>query len=167
MTLNKDLEVKFLEYEIDVDVGYSCLVGIYFELDITKFIPTIVIVKLDHANVINKNYETNKYYLNVDLFQEPNLDWINDYRSLFRGIKPGAMGDRSGVIKKMKKFLKQNNYSPQQILVATNWYIENTDARYIMKAHYFIEKNGNSTLGATLEEADFSDLETDLTNNTL
>lgn len=167
MQLNKDLEDKFIKYEIDIDIGFNALLGIYFDLDVSKYIAEIVLIKLDHINYINKDYETNKYYLNVDLFKEPSLDWIDDYRSMFRGIKPGAMGDRQGVIKKMKKFLKQNSYTTQQILAATNWYITNTDPRYVQKAHYFIEKNGSSTLGATLEEADFGTLDNELTNNTL
>lgn len=63
--------------------------------------------------------------------------------------------------------MKTSKYTPEEILAATSWYINNTDPRYVMRAHYFIDKNGSSTLGATLEEADFGELTDDLFNNTL
>ena len=167
MNLNADLEIKFLECGIDIDVGYSTLLGVHFDLNVETFTSQQTLIKLDQCNLINKNYKTGLYEINVDIFKEPNLDWLDDYRGLFRGISPGSMGDRQGVAKKMKKLMKTSKYTPEEILAATSWYINNTDPRYVMRAHYFIDKNGSSTLGATLEEADFGELTDDLFNNTL
>lgn len=73
-------------------------------------------------------------------------EWIDEYRELFRGLKPGSMGDKGGCMNKMKKFY--NEYpefaNKETILNATRKYVQvegnNNNYKFLQKAHYFIYK---------------------------
>ena len=72
-------------------------------------------------------------------------NWIQDYRNLFKGTKPGAMGDKNACLKKMKKFLIENpEISVKKIFDATESYINSqsyNNFRYMRRADYFIYKD--------------------------
>ena len=69
--------------------------------------------------------------------------WIDQYRAMFR-VRAGHMGDSRGVLDKMTKFIRKNpQYSKDQILAATQRYIESCagdNYRFLMHADYFIYK---------------------------
>lgn len=72
-------------------------------------------------------------------------DWIDEYRGLFKGLKPGSIGDKGACLNKMVKFFE--NYpefaDKDIILSATRKYIQHeaiSNYKYIQKAHYFIYK---------------------------
>lgn len=79
--------------------------------------------------------------------EEATLDWIDDYMFKFSQTKigiPGKAGDKKGVTKKMIKFLKEYDYTQQEILAATDLYIRNLmeskNIRFIQECGYFISK---------------------------
>jgi len=85
-------------------------------------------------------------------------DWIEDWRSLFpKGSNRSGYryrGDKQGCIKKMIKFVKNNpSIKRSEIFAATKKYIHKfrDDYTYMKLAHYFIEKDGNSTLLSEIE----------------
>lgn len=93
----------------------------------------------------------------IDLFQskeEKTVEyWIEDWIQLFpTGIKSGGYyikSDKADCLKKMIKFLKTRKYTKDVIFQATKNYIaekEKVNYAYIQQAHYFIEKDGVSTL---------------------
>ena len=68
-------------------------------------------------------------------------NWFQSYRDLFKGRKPGSMGDGSSVIDKLKRFIKLHpQYTKEQILTATKRYIATESPRYLQRADYFIFK---------------------------
>jgi hypothetical protein len=140
-----ELAEKFNE---DVSkIGFTIL-ALKYELDYV--FDSSLLHKLELEKIIVKNYKTHKYVLNIE---EQQLDWVDQYRLLFKGLKPRSMGDRVAVNKKMKAFLKKYpEFTPNDILKATKFYIENTDSKFIKQADYFIEKNRQSDLAATIEE---------------
>ena len=91
-------------------------------------------------------------------------EWITEWRELFpKGIKSGGRpvrGDKQGVIKKMKTFMKANpKITKQQIMDATRQYVFESSLKsysYIICADYFISKNGSSMLGAMAEDIEES-----------
>lgn len=103
--------------------------------------------------LLNKNYDTGAYELNLPLFGNT-IEWIDEYRLLFKGLKRGSMGDRDGVIKNFKRFFKTHNYTKDEIMEATKDFIDQSDPKYVPQAHYFIYKNGSSFLASLLEEKD-------------
>lgn len=84
-----------------------------------------------------------------------NLDWIDEYRLLFKNKTnaTGIMGGKTQCSKKMLDFIKKNKATKDEILGATELYLDSLqDVRYLQQADYFILKNGNSRLEAFLEE---------------
>ena len=77
-------------------------------------------------------------------------DWIQDFANKFSakaiGV-PGKGGNIAAVTKKMQKFLKDYDYTSEEILKAVDLYIADlrkTNAlRYVQEAHYFISKIHN------------------------
>ena len=97
----------------------------------------------------------------LDLFQSPDeksVDtWIQEWCDLFpKGVKSGGYYIRSNkedCLKKMIKFIKTRKYSKSIIMKATSNYIERKareNYAYMMKAEYFIEKDGMSALATEI-----------------
>ncbi len=88
--------------------------------------------------------------------------WIDEWREIFpQGVKSGGRpvrGDKQGVSKKMKLFVKANpTITKEQIMEATKQYVFDASLKnysFIICADYFINKNGSSMLGAVIEDLD-------------
>lgn len=79
--------------------------------------------------------------------EEVTIDWIDDYMFKFSHTKtgvPGKAGDKKDVIKKMIKFLKDYDFTKDEILKAVDLYIanlvSNNSIRFIQECGYFISK---------------------------
>lgn len=96
--------------------------------------------------------------------------WINEYRELFRGTKPGAMGDKGGCLNRMIKFFNEYpEFADKDIILkATQNYIDEqgvqNNYKFLQQAHYFIYKqtglakdSETSRLAAYCEEVDDTD----------
>lgn len=98
------------------------------------------------------NWETRELILRpkvTDVVVDPIDSWIDEYRSKFKGKKPGAMGDRNACIVKFKElFIRRPDITKEKILKATDKYIQaeaNNRYKYLMQADYFISKSVNNT----------------------
>lgn len=81
----------------------------------------------------------------LEIFKDEETDvknWIQEYRNVFKGIKPGSMGDSLACLTKMNKFLKvYPEYDKDIIIKAAQLYVETLeDYRYLQRADYFISK---------------------------
>lgn len=102
------------------------------------------------------------------------LDWIDEYRNIFpRGQTSGGYsvrGDKKSCIKKMTDFIKEYpEYTKEVILEATQNYVnrkEREGFKYMQLAHYFINKNGVSTLAGECEIVLEKDLNSELSDST-
>jgi len=91
-------------------------------------------------------------------------DWVDEWRNLFpAGVKSGGRpikGDKKGVLKKMKAFVKEYpKTSKEDIFRATKNYIlekKQEDYKFMICADYLINKDGSSMLSSLIES-----LETD------
>ena len=85
-------------------------------------------------------------------------EFIEEYRKLWKGLKPGSMGSENACKEKMERWMKENpNYSKEDILKAAKIYINSlNNYQYLQAAHYFIyKKDGkeeDSRLSAFIEE---------------
>lgn len=85
--------------------------------------------------------------------------WIDDWRKIFpAGSNTGGYryrGNRLEALKKMTKFVEQNDFTREEIFKATKQYVERFAVRgynYMQQAHYFIEKKETgSTLASECE----------------
>jgi hypothetical protein len=74
------------------------------------------------------------------------LNWLDEYRSLFKGKKPGSTGDPQAIRRKMVNFLLlYPDFADKDLIIrATKRYIKAQEANnytYLMQADYFICKN--------------------------
>lgn len=86
-------------------------------------------------------------------------NFIEEYRSLWKGYKPGSMGSLQSCIDKMTDWMKQNpKYSMNDILKAARIYLQTiTDPKYLQQADYFIYKDGVSRLSSFIDEVEVKD----------
>ena len=81
-------------------------------------------------------------------------EFIKEYRSLWKGLKPGSMGSENNCRDKLYKWMTENpGYSKEDILKAAKIYLNTLDNyKYLQAADYFILKDGNSRLSAFIDE---------------
>lgn len=86
-------------------------------------------------------------------------EWIEEWRNIFpQKVKSGGYpvrGDKEGCLSKMNTFINKYKYPKDVIFEATKLYVEKKENErwaYMQLAHYFILKNGTSTLAALCEE---------------
>ena len=97
----------------------------------------------------------------VDLSIEQEIrDRIDEYRSMFKGIRTGSIGIKSKVSDLLVQFCLQNNKTIDDVVVVTKVYMSYTDFKLISNADNFIsklDKDGKeiSLLGMAFEEQSF------------
>lgn len=98
-------------------------------------------------------------FLNVKALTNDVESWIDEWTALWpSGVKnsgKAVKSDRVSNLNKMAKFVKiYKNYTKEQIMEATKYYLENRQRNgwgYTMVAHYFILKEGISALAAEID----------------
>lgn len=132
-----------------------------------------VISKLTKDNIIRRNYINRNFEINVAFYEnddkpiEIDNDWdkyqlgdietyIDQYRTLFKGYRVGNMGNKKTCIDSMIRFMLQYKVSFNEILFATQYYIQNTEMKYITNAENFLyritDKGEISKLADVIEE---------------
>jgi hypothetical protein len=85
-------------------------------------------------------------------------DFVKEYRSLWKGLKPGSMGSENGCADKLSRWMKENpQYSLEDISKAAKLYIKSVDnLQFLQAADYFIYKKDahgeSSRLSAFIDE---------------
>lgn len=87
------------------------------------------------------------------------IDWLEDFLVKFSvkniGIS-GKSGNIKAVSKKMSIFLKENDYTKEEILLAVDLYIQtlkkSNNLQFIQEAHYFISKQHNGIVVSNLSK---------------
>lgn len=74
--------------------------------------------------------------------------WIDEYRELFKGKKPGCIGDRSMCIKHMTWLLTTYpEYSKEDVMKAASYYVgtcAKDGYKYLVRSNYFLSKEGKN-----------------------
>lgn len=115
-------------------------------------IELVSIEKLKFSNQ-TKSFKKSNRLMNSEIDS-----FINDFRNKFKGLKPGSMGSLAACKDKMYRWMTENpHYTPEQILKATDIYIDSLDSyKYLQQADYFIyKKDGKdemSRLSAFIDE---------------
>lgn len=74
--------------------------------------------------------------------------WVDEYRELFRGKKPGAYGDRELCVKHLTWLLTTYEYTKEDVIKATKYYVKSQtreNYKYLMQSNYFLSKQNAST----------------------
>lgn len=158
----------------EVDTGLQLDLGVLHDLQEKQFVKLIVdkfgttqILRekgkllLDFLSIESNysNYKDKKIIKKSNRVINEGFDeFIEEYRNLWKGLKPGSMGSPSACREKMERWMKENpNYSKEDILKAAKIYINSlNNYQYLQAAHYFIyKKDGkeeDSRLSAFIEE---------------
>jgi hypothetical protein len=75
--------------------------------------------------------------------------WVDEYRNLFKGKKPGTIGDRELCIKHLTWLLTEYpQYTKEDVMKAASYYISTCakdNYQYLMKSNYLLSKEKSST----------------------
>lgn len=105
-------------------------------------------------NLIKLNLLTNKIILLTGIYEGEELNLVevdssleeeiksrvNEYRSLFKGVRNMSMGDKSTVVELLINFCSTYNKTFDEVLDITKYYIANTNPKIIFNADNFICK---------------------------
>ena len=137
---------------------------------------------LQKNNFIMMDFSSGKIISTVSLFEGETInvpdaditieqeirDRIDEYRIMFKRVRPGSTGVKQKVIQMLTRFCLQNQVTFDQVLEATKIYMTYTDFHLISNADNFIsklDKSGEeiSLLLLALEEQDMGCESTDRT----
>lgn len=152
--------VKYNEEEL-LNIGLKQDKGLQDSLD--NLLSKKILSPRDNFYELASNYDDYMYSEKKKEVKSPKIDIkeiVDKYRDLFpKGLNSNGFpykGDKQGTTKKLHKFMKNNpEYTESIILKATEKYINEKrkdNFSYMKLAHYFIEKDGVSDLGAFCEQ---------------
>jgi hypothetical protein len=170
MEINPEIKKVLKEFSktIHYDDALGYLLAIYFNHRPT-YIPDAVRLKVNATGIVEFDDKSKEYKWRVPLFKgaETAFEWVKtEYVSLFKEVNSERGGKAREATARMKKFFAANPHRrKEEIIEATKMYLMNTDSKYVMFPHYFIEKgtgaNKTYTLLDWLEKLDISKTETE------
>ena len=152
--------------QLDLDILHNLQEKQFVKLIIDKFGTNTIIrekskLLLDFLSIESSysDYKEKKVVKkSTRIISEGFDEFIEDYRKLWKGLKPGSMGSENACKEKMLRWMGENpNYTKEDILKAAKIYINSlNNYQYLQAAHYFIyKKDGkeeDSRLSAFIEE---------------
>ena len=152
--------------QLDLDILHNLQEKQFVKLIIDKFGTNTIIrekskLLLDFLSIESNysNYKEKKVVKKSNRVINEGFDeFIEEYRSIWKGLKLGAMGSPGACKEKMLRWMGENpNYTKEDILKAAKIYINSlNNYQYLQAAHYFIyKKDGkeeDSRLSAFIEE---------------
>ena len=152
--------------QLDLDILHNLQEKQFVKLIIDKFGTTQILrekgkLLLDFLSIESNysNYKEKKVVKKSNRVINEGFDeFIEEYRKLWKGLKPGSMGSENACKEKMLRWMGENpNYSKEDIIKAARIYINSlNNYQYLQAAHYFIyKKDGkeeDSRLSAFIEE---------------
>ena len=159
--------------QLDLDILHNLQEKQFVKLIIDKFGTNTIIrekskLLLDFLSIESNhsNYKEKKIIKKSNRVINEGFDeFIEEYRSIWKGLKLGAMGSPGACKEKMLRWMGENpNYSKEDILKAAKIYINSlNNYQYLQAAHYFIyKKDGkeeDSRLSAFIEEKEVDNTE--------
>ena len=152
--------------QLDLDILHNLQEKQFVKLIIDKFGTTQILrekskLLLDFLSIESSysDYKEKKIIKKSNRVINEGFDeFIEEYRKLWKGLKPGSMGSENACKEKMLRWMGENpNYTKEDILKAAKIYINSlNNYQYLQAAHYFIyKKDGkeeDSRLSAFIEE---------------
>ena len=154
--------------QLDLDILHNLQEKQFVKLIIDKFGTTQILrekskLLLDFLSIESSysDYKEKKIIKKSNRVINEGFDeFIEEYRKLWKGLKPGSMGSENACKEKMLRWMGENpNYTKEDILKAAKIYINSlNNYQYLQAAHYFIyKKDGkeeDSRLSAFINETE-------------
>lgn len=151
MIINNEILEILTEYKIAKDDGICYLLSLYY-----GYKPSYIDNVFKQRMHITKIYELDKNSIkwNIPLFegQETAFEWVKtEYCEMFKEYNPTRSGNVREATARIKKlFAKNPDIRKEDVVGATKMYLLNTDYKYIMNPHYFIEKGDGAMKTSTI-----------------
>lgn len=154
LNFNTDVVQLLKDNDINVNDGKLILIALYFNLRPT-FVPDDLKHKIFKLGLFTYNKSKKEIKWKFDIFNQSEIDWLDEYRDLFKNVNKERKGDKKTVNNKLKKFMiNYPTVTKEQIINSTKLYLREQNPTYIMDSGYFIEKNGNSKILEYLNRLD-------------
>ena len=150
MEINDEILEILSEVKIQKDDGICYLLSLFYGYK-PEFIPDSFKQKMNITGIYQEDKGTIKW--NVPLFegQQTAFEWVKDYCQLFKdanSLRAGHVREATALLKKL--FATNPELRKDDIMDATKMYIRNTDPKYIMMPHYFIQKGIGASKTTTI-----------------
>lgn len=154
--IRTDLYNQILLEGIDADTALMYLLAIKYNLN--PDIPEELFQYFVANNFIRRDFILNRIevcipILTTDSNIEQQVDIssrVDEYRSLFKGIRPKSLGSKPVVIEMLNNFIAKYGYSFDEILTVTEKMVSATERQFIPNADnfiYSIDRAGRGTSG--------------------
>lgn len=147
MKINESIYPILTEFGVGLKDGTAFLLLKYFDV-VPSFIPEILEAKMNRTGIYHIDHN-NSLAWRIPLFeqQETAFDWVKtEYRQMFKNANPDKSGNGNTCVRLMKKFFADNpDVRKDDVIGATDFYIKNTDSKYLRFSHYFILKGSGAT----------------------
>lgn len=151
MKINKKIYAIFTELGIPRKEGITYLLSLYFDT-LPDYIPDKLKMQVNATNIIN--WDKTGLNWKVKLFedQETNFKWVKEeYIALFKKYSDNTAGFANESVARMKKIFSENpDIRKDEILEATEYYLKNTNSKFIMFPHYFLIKGRGADKTSTI-----------------
>ena len=139
MTINLKIKEILKEFGILPDDGIPILLSLYYGFT-PSYIPQALILKMNLTKIVVQSKTGLQW--NIPLFEgvETAFEWVlTEYLQIFETV--GKNKFKRECVTRMKKLFRENpEIRKEEIIGATEMYINNTDPKYVRNPHYFIEK---------------------------
>jgi hypothetical protein len=157
--INPKLKEIFQQFNIDYTEGVLYLTAVFYQLPINENLVKALDTTIKQVNiskVIDRDYKNHTIIWNEPLFntQETQWGWVEEYRKLFRSVRPDRAGTSISCTKRMKEYFKDNpSVRKDDVMEATRLYLkELTNPDYLQGADYFIKKGVGAAVTSKLTE---------------
>lgn len=160
MNINKVLLKTLKEISPEDPLKYiPVILHVYFfpKEPLPSSLSSQALVEAMQYGFIKVSSTTGDYSLTFPLFEdaenESKMEWVKDFRNLFKEVNSDRAGTLSTCFERMKTFLRENpEVRAYEIIEATRLYLRSTPPNYIMKSHKFIYDGRGLFRNSTLEE---------------
>lgn len=161
LTLNPEISNTLKKYNIDVDEALCYLFCLRNELSIDHISTQTIKQVNETCDFFEKDFDDNdnikwkiKFYVEDSLEK---LNWVDEFRNKFKQVNPTRAGTYKDVHKRLTKFLKENDFTKNQILGAVDTYLEDmvrhgVDPKFVKSAHKFIYEGQGKLKSSMLED---------------
>lgn len=155
MNISDEIITTLKECHIPVNDALPYLISLYYGYKPT-YIPEKLEKQINASGIIKSGQGSEGINWVVPLFdgQNTHFDWVDRWVNLFKEINPERRGNARTAKAKMKKFFaKYPQFRKEDVVAATRMYFRSLDdPRYLMTAHYFIQKGVGVSATETLLE---------------
>ena len=160
LNFNTDVVQLLKDNDININDGKLILIALYFNLRPT-FVPDDLKHKIFKLGLFTYDKSKKEIKWKFDIFNQSEIDWLDEYRDLFKNVNKERKGDKKTVNNKLKKFMiNYPTVTKEQIINAAKLYLREQNPTYVMDSGYFIEKNGNSKILEYLNRLDKEEVTT-------